>query len=81
MSHFRGYDQVDPEFKMIDTLKLLAEFDAKEGSFLMALRGELRWDEIAFKNLTKLMYKVALAYQGNSEIPIQIAQGFWFCDS
>jgi len=66
---------------MSEFKELQSEFDAEDGSFLIGLRGELNWDKDAFRNLTRLMYQAASEMQGQSDIPVEIAQGFWFCDT
>jgi hypothetical protein len=60
---------------------LKREFDAKDGSFLMLLRAELRWDWIAFRRLTGVMYDVADEVRGKPAIESWIAEGFWYCDT
>ena len=62
-----------------EILKL--EFEAKEGSFLSLLRGQLRWDWPAFRRLTSVMYDVANEVRGSETLETWIAEGFWFCDT
>jgi hypothetical protein len=60
---------------------LKREFDAEEGSFLLIVRVELRWDWAAFRALTSAMFDVADAAKGGSSVETWIAHGFWFCDT
>ncbi len=57
---------------------LRQEFDAHEGSFLLQLRSDRRWDGPAFSRLIEAMKQCAEAYEGNDSLPRWIAQGFWF---
>jgi len=62
-----------------ETLK--KHFNAEEGSFLLLVRCELRWDWAAFRELTAAMFTVADELRGKETIETWIAHGFWFCDS
>jgi hypothetical protein len=57
------------------------QFDAEEGSFLILLRSELRWDWAAFQALTSAMYEVADEVRGRDAIESWIANGFWYSDT
>ncbi len=57
------------------------EFDAGVGTFMFKLRCELNWDPEAFTKLTFLLYRAADELRGRENIPTNIAQGFWFCDT
>jgi hypothetical protein len=60
---------------------LKSEFDAEDGSFLLIVRCELRWDIEAFRRLTSAMYDMATKLKGSEVIPTWIANGFWYCDT
>ena len=60
---------------------LRREFDAEEGTFLLKLRIELKWDKSLFARLTSLMFSVAEEMKGAEVIPVWVANGFWFCDT
>ena len=60
---------------------LRREFEAEEGSFLLQVRGRLKWDWDAFRRLTSAMYDVADEARRQPSIETWIAQGFWFCDT
>ncbi len=60
---------------------LKTEFAAKEGSFLLQLRGDLTWDEVAFRRLIRAMFEVASALEKNADVPRWLAEGFWCCDT
>jgi hypothetical protein len=62
-----------------DVLK--REFEAEDGSFLLHVRCDLTWDEVAFRRLTSAMYDVADAVRGSPSIESWIAEGFWYCDT
>lgn len=64
----------------VDLTTLRSELEAEEGSFLLALRCDLRWDEDAFERLTKAMQTYVRARDEEADIPRWIAEGFWFLD-
>lgn len=57
---------------------LRAEFDAEPGSFLLALRTDLRWDEDAYDRLTSAMTACCAAVQGQVTVERWLAEGFWY---
>lgn len=61
-----------------DTLR--AEFDAHEGSFLLALRCDMRWDAAAFERATAAMLTYVREHEAGDTIPRWIAEGFWYMD-
>jgi hypothetical protein len=54
------------------------EFDAEEGSFLLQLRCDLRWDREAFGRLVGSMQSYLQHRSDLERIPRWIAAGFWF---
>ena len=66
------------------------EFFAEEGSFLLQLRVQLRWDKVAFERLTEAMRACCKRYQHEQRteeqrlhalemrLPRWLAMGFWF---
>jgi len=60
---------------------LRSEFDGEDGSFLIQIRCEFRWDWEAFRRLTAAMYDVAEEVRGQAVIEKWITEGFWFCDT
>jgi hypothetical protein len=64
-----------------DEALLRSEFDAEEGSFLLQLRCEARWDEERFQKLIAAMERCAESYAGNDSLPRWLAAGFWFMDT
>jgi hypothetical protein len=59
---------------------LRREFQAEESSFLLQLRGEIRWDPVAFGRMTALMLEVVKSRNPEVPIPRWLAEGFWFLD-
>ena len=73
------------------TSVLAHEFSAGEGSFLLQLRTDMRWDKTAFSRLTEGMLACCRAYDiGNPQptlfgpaydtarLPRWLAEGFWY---
>ncbi|HTL29396.1 MAG TPA: hypothetical protein VL282_09245 [Tepidisphaeraceae bacterium] len=60
---------------------LRSEFNAEEGSFLLQLRCEARWDETRFRKPIEAMERCAEAYAGNEFVPRWLAEGFWYLDT
>ena len=73
---------------------LQQEFEAREGSFLLRLRVDLRWDKAAFTRLTVAMLACCQAYdEGNAPAtvlessrepqvaPRWLAEGHWYLDT
>jgi len=60
------------------------EFHAEEGSFLLQLRVNLRWDKVAFDRLTKAMFMCCKHFQEEymqaqeTMLPRWLAEGFWY---
>jgi hypothetical protein len=57
------------------------EFDAGEGSFLLALRVDLKWDRVAFERLTSAMEACCEAQADASQIERWLAAGFSYVDT
>jgi hypothetical protein len=66
---------------LIHREELKRQFDSEEGSFMLIVYNERRWDWDEFKKLTWSMYQVAHESQRQSTIETWIAQGFWYCDT
>jgi len=56
---------------------LQPEFNAEEGSFILTLRMEYRWDAQRFGVLTRAMWEACLATQNDESLPRWLAEGFW----
>jgi hypothetical protein len=54
------------------------EFDAEEGSFLIQMRSELRWDKVAFTRLTEAMECCCQAIGEKEMVDRWVAGGFWY---
>lgn len=62
-----------------DVLGLLrSEFDADDGTFLLKLRSELVWDQVAFVRLEHAMRHACEVFQGRDELDRWVAEGFYF---
>lgn len=61
--------------------QLRREIDGEDGTFLILLRTELRWDWSAFYQLTSVMYAVADETNKHDSVDKYIAQGYWFIDT
>jgi hypothetical protein len=57
---------------------LRSEFNACEGSFLLQLRCDLRWDVVAFRRITDAMLAYVRARDPEADIPRWVAEGFWY---
>lgn len=57
---------------------LQKEFAAEPGSFLLALRCDLRWDHGAFSHLTHAMEQCCRALAGVGVVERWLAEGFWY---
>jgi hypothetical protein len=57
---------------------LQEEFAAEPGSFLLALRCDLRWDRAAFSRLTEAMEQCCQALTGSDVVERWLADGFWY---
>jgi hypothetical protein len=64
-----------------DEAFLRSEFEAEEGSFLLQLRHEARWDEVRFRKLIETMERCAESYASNESLPRWLCSGFWFMDT
>ncbi|SBT45424.1 hypothetical protein [Micromonospora auratinigra] len=63
---------------MDDFLPVLrAEFDAEEGSFLLTVRCDLRWDRAAFSRLERAMRAACQAYADRDRLDRWLAEGFF----
>ncbi|MEB2843984.1 hypothetical protein GAO09_09245 [Rhizobiales bacterium RZME27] len=58
--------------------KLRGEFAAAEGSFLLALRNDLIWDQSAFSRLCHAMHDACHAQAAEEGTQRWIAEGFWY---
>ncbi|GAB3660046.1 hypothetical protein GCM10028833_39280 [Glycomyces tarimensis] len=59
----------------LETLR--REFEAQEGSFLLQMRCDLKWDRAAFTRLERAMRAVCLRVHGNEKLDRWIAEGFY----
>ena len=68
---------------MTDELRtiLRQEFDAEGGSFLLQLRCELTWDQVAFERLAGAMEACCIALEQTETVERWLANGFWFIPS
>jgi hypothetical protein len=57
---------------------LREEFSAKEGSFLLFLRGEMIWNREAFTRLTQAMLAYCKGMENEDFVPRWVAEGFWY---
>ena len=63
----------------LDTLSVLRrEFAAEEGTFLLTLRRDMRWDAAAFTRLEKAMRCVCAEYAQHPTLERWMADGFYF---
>ncbi|MCY1139370.1 hypothetical protein OWR29_15325 [Actinoplanes sp. Pm04-4] len=53
------------------------EFESAEGSFMLRLRTELRWDKEAFTRLERAMRSACADHEGRDDLPRWVAEGFW----
>lgn len=60
---------------------LRSEFAAEEGSFLLGLRTELKWDGAAFSRLTNAMVACCRSEAELDVLERWVAEGFWFADT
>ncbi len=65
---------------MTPTQVLKEEFEAADGSFLLQLRIDLRWDVAAFDRVTSAMLEVVKARDPVDPIPRWLAEGYWYLD-
>jgi len=65
---------------MTPTQFLQEEFEAADGSFLLRLRIDLRWDVAAFDRVTSAMLDVVKARDPLDPIPRWLAEGYWYLD-
>jgi hypothetical protein len=56
------------------------EFAAEPNSFLIQLRCDLSWDQVAFSRLVQAMEQCARAHEGKEVIERWIASGFWYLE-
>jgi hypothetical protein len=54
------------------------EFDAEEGSFLIQMRSDLRWDKVAFTRLIVAMEQCCQAIDEQEKVDRWVAGGFWY---
>lgn len=64
-----------------DDTPLRGELEAADGSFLIKLRSELKWDKDAFNHLTKELHRYVRERDHGAPIPRWVAEGFWYVDS
>jgi hypothetical protein len=64
-----------------DEAFLRSELNAEEGSFLLQLRCDARWDEARFRKLIEVMERCAESYADNESLPRWLASGFWYMDT
>jgi hypothetical protein len=57
---------------------LRREFAAEDGSFLLTLRCDLRWDHGAFARLIAAMEDCCRALEKTSSVERWVANGFWY---
>lgn len=53
------------------------EFRSEPGSFLMQLRGDLRWDRDAFSRLERSLREVCERTQAAEDLPRWLAEGYY----
>jgi hypothetical protein len=58
---------------------LTRELGASPGSFIAGLRFELRWDSAKFSQLCAALHAAAKTYAGNTTLPRDLSQLFWYC--
>lgn len=63
------------------TADLRDGFDEEPGSFMLALRCDLRWDKSKFARLTEAMLAFVRARDPADPIPRWIAEGYWYLDT
>ncbi|SEB36749.1 Immunity protein 41 [Tenacibaculum sp. MAR_2009_124] len=59
-------------------MKLIDEFDAKEGSFLLELRTDLNWNHRAFLNLLNNLLQECKKTNDHIILNRNIAEGVWY---
>jgi hypothetical protein len=57
---------------------LRREFASDEGTFLLALYAEYRWDRAAFTRLEQAMRSVAAEYAGRGQLDRWLAEGYFY---
>jgi len=62
-------------------ISLRHQFEAAEGTFLLIIRTELRWDWPTLRQMTSTMFHAIEELKGESRLDRWIAEGFWFCDT
>ena len=63
----------------VEDLDLLRhEFNAEDGSFLLQLRVDLRWDRRAFSRLEQAMRRVCAQQQSREQLDRWLAEGYWY---
>ncbi len=62
----------------IDEAFLRSDFDAAEGSFLLQLRCQGRWDDERLTKLLEVMAHCTKLYADADSLPRWIASGFWY---
>ena len=60
----------------LDTLK--SELNAEEGSFLLKLRSDFKWDKTAFTRLVSAMRICCEQRAETDALPRWLAEGFWY---
>ncbi|HEY2589064.1 MAG TPA: hypothetical protein VGI81_25195 [Tepidisphaeraceae bacterium] len=58
---------------------LVRELSASPGSFIAAVRFDLRWDSAKFSELCKALQTATKEYVGLSDLPRDLSQLFWYC--
>lgn len=58
---------------------LVRELTASPGSFIAAVRFELRWDSAKFSELCNALQAATKQYVGVSDLPRDLSQLFWYC--
>jgi hypothetical protein len=63
----------------MDDLQLLwQEFNAADGSFLLQLRSDLRWDRQAFSRLEQAMRRVCAQQETRDQLDRWLIEGYWY---
>jgi hypothetical protein len=63
----------------VEDLELLRhEFNAKDGSFLIQIRCDLRWDRQAFSRLEKAMRRVCAQQETQERLDRWLVEGYWY---
>jgi hypothetical protein len=54
------------------------EFEAADGTFLLLIRSDLKWDRATFTRLEQAMRATCAIYQQQEELPRWLAEGYYY---